>query len=103
MLLNKNPFSPLVGGLSGLVRNKYLIVTIVFLVWIAFFDKHSLVTNYQLNQDLEQLEKENADYKEQIAITKAEIEALNKDLEKFAREKYFFQKENEDVFVVVKK
>ena len=103
MFLGKNPLATYVGSFSGVFTNKYFIVVSLFLVWITFFDKHSLITNYKLNQKLEQLEAENLDYKNQIVATEAEIEELNQDLEKFAREKYFFQKENEDVFVVVKK
>ncbi len=103
MFLGKNPFSPYLGSLSGVFANKYFIVIVLFLVWITFFDKHSLITNYTLTQKLEALEKENLDYQDQIIETQAEIQELNQDLEKFAREKYYFQKENEDVFVVVKK
>jgi len=56
-----------------------------------------------LTQKLKALETENLDYQNQIIQTREEIHELNQDLEKFAREKYYFQKENEDVFVVVKK
>lgn len=103
MFLGKNPLSPYLGSLSGVFASKYFIVFALFLVWIAFFDKHSLVTNYKLTQKLNAIEKENLDFQDQITETRSEIKELNQDLEKFAREKYYFQKENEDVFVVVKK
>ncbi len=103
MFLRKNPLSPYLGSLSGVFTSKYFIVFALFLVWITVFDKHSLITNYKLTQKLEALESENLDYQNQIVNTQAEIKELNQDLEKFAREKYYFQKENEDVFVVVKK
>jgi len=103
MFLGKNPLSPYMGSLSGVFTNKYFIVIALFLVWITFFDKHSLITNYKLTQKLNAIENENLDFQNQISATQSEIKELNQDLEKFAREKYYFQKENEDVFVVVKK
>jgi len=103
MFLGRNPIAPYLGKYAGIVLNKYFVVFIVFLVWVAFFDKHSFLTNYKLNQTLKSLETENLDYQNQIVATEAEIKEHNQDLEKFAREKYYFQKENEDVFVVVKK
>ena len=103
MFLGKKPLAPYIGGISDIVKNKFVIVLALFVVWITFFDKHSLITNYKLSEKLEALEKENRDYQDKITATKTEIKELNQDLEKFAREKYYFQKENEDVFVVVKK
>lgn len=103
MFLGKNPIAPYLGKYSGVVLNKYFLVLALFIVWVAFFDKHSFVTNYKLNQKLEALQAENAEYEQHIIETEAEIKEHNQDLEKFAREKYYFQKENEDVFVVVKK
>ena len=103
MFLSKKKLAPSFGAYESVFKSKYFIVFALFLVWITFFDKHSLVTHYQLEQKLEDLEKENVDYEQKILDTKAEIAELNKDLEKFAREKYYFQKADEDVFVVVKK
>jgi len=103
MFLGRNPVAPYLGKYSGVLLNKYFIVFVVFLVWVAFFDKHSFLTNHRLNQTLKDLETENLEYQNQIVAPAAEIKEHNQDLEKFAREKYYFQKENEDVFVVVKK
>lgn len=103
MFLGRNPIAPYLGKYSGTILNKYFVVFVLFLVWVAFFDKHSFLTNYQLNQTLKSLETENLEYKSQIVATEAEIKEHQQDLEKFAREKYYFQKENEDIFVVVKK
>lgn len=93
----------LIPGNQDFWMNKYFIALVVFLVWITFLDKHSLVTNYRLQQKLTELEQENKSYKAKIAATNMEIEDLNEDLERFAREKYYFQKENEDVFIIVDK
>lgn len=92
-----------IGKNQDIWLNKYFIAFVVFFVWIAFLDKHSLVTNQKLKQKLTELEDENKAYQVKIAETNAEIDALNQDLERFAREKYFFQKDNEDVFIIVDK
>lgn len=103
MLLSKKTLVPKLGAYENIFRSKYFIVFALFVVWITFFDKHSLITNYKLDQKLQAIQQEDADYQNMILQTKEEIAELNKDIEKFAREKYYFQKANEDVFVVVKK
>ncbi|MBT8220789.1 MAG: septum formation initiator family protein [Bacteroidia bacterium] len=102
MHLGNRPLLTLFEGFNEILTNKYLLTFFLFLVWIIFFDKHSLITNHKLNDKLNELEEENTEYLLMIEETKEEIGELNQNLEKFAREKYFFQKENEDVFVIVK-
>jgi cell division protein FtsB len=90
--------------LFDLVKNKFFLVTIAFLVWMIFFDKNDLLSQYQYHQQVGKLKHERDFYK-------AETEKVNKDLdeldsnpqklEKFAREKYLMKKDNEDVFVIV--
>jgi len=103
MLLSKKTLAPRLGAYESFFRSKYFIVFALFAIWVTFFDKHSLITNYKLDQKLQAIQQEDADYQEMIKQTNAEIAEFNKDIEKFAREKFYFQKENEDVFVVVKK
>lgn len=85
------------------IKNKYFIATFLFLVWICFFDKNSLLdwTNALFN--LSERRAERSFYLRRIDSTDRQMRELksNKDsIEKFARERYFFQKEGEDVFIV---
>jgi cell division protein FtsB len=88
------------------LKNKYSITFLIFLFWVAFIDQNNLITQYQYRTQLDELETEKAYFAKEILRTKTELEELStnpKSLEKFAREKYFMRKENEQVFVFTTK
>ena len=85
--------------------NKYIITFLIFLVWLAFFDRNNLVDKMQLKGKITTLKKEKAYYQAKIDDDKRKMKELlsNKDnLEKFAREQYLMKNKNEDIFVIVK-
>jgi cell division protein FtsB len=91
--------------LIDLFKNKFFLVTIAFLVWMIFFDKNDLFSQYQYHQQVSKLKLERDFYKKQTAKVSKDLDELTSDpkkLEKFAREKYLMRKDNEDVFVVEK-
>lgn len=76
-----------------------------FAVWMVFFDKNDLFSQYQYHSQLSKLKHERDFYQKETAKVHQELDELttNKEmLEKFAREKYLMKKDNEDVFVIVK-
>ena len=85
-------------------RNKFFIATIIFIVWIAFFDDDNLVERFQNLMEIRQLKQDKEYYIEKIAEDSERLKELktNKEnLEKYAREQYLMKKDNEDVFVIV--
>ena len=89
-----------------LIKNKYLLTTIGIMVWLLFFDKNDVFSQMELTGKLNELKTERKYYIAEIENSKREIEELKtnkKSLEKFAREKYHMKKDNEDVYVIVKK
>ena len=91
--------------LIDLFRNKFFLVTVAFVVWMTFFDKNDLLSQYQYHQQVSKLEQERDFYKTETDKVSKDLEELTsnpRQLEKFAREKYLMRKDNEDVFVVVK-
>ncbi|MCK3685049.1 septum formation initiator family protein [Maribellus sp. YY47] len=91
-------------GASKILGNKYLIASIVFLVWILFFDENSISRHLKDRRQLSELVQQKAYYQERIAADKQKFEDLHKgkaELEKFAREQYYMSKPDEDVFVIV--
>lgn len=86
------------------LRNKYVIASFIFLLWVLFFDTNNLIDRYKQKQVLRQLEKDRKYYLERIDHDTRRMNELRTDresLEKFAREQYLMKKENEDVFVIV--
>lgn len=91
-------------GASKIFGNKYLIASIIFLVWILFFDENSITRHLKDRRQLSELVQQKAYYEERIAADKQKFEELHKgkaELEKFAREQYYMSKPDEDVFVIV--
>lgn len=85
--------------------NKYTIVGLLFVVWIALFDKYSFIDQLQLRSKISQMEKEKKYYQKKIEEDKRKKDELlgsRDNLEKFAREQYLMKKENEDIFIIVK-
>ena len=90
--------------LIDLFRNKYFLVSAAFLVWMIFFDKNDLFSQYQYRQEVSKLKQEKDFYTKENAKVSKDLEELTSDpqkLEKFAREKYLMKKDNEDVFLIV--
>ena len=88
----------------NLFKNKYFLVTAAFAVWMIFFDRNDLFSQYEYHQQVSKLEQERDFYQKETAKVAKDLEELNSNpqqLEKFAREKYLMKKDNEDVFVIV--
>ena len=87
-----------------LLKNFYVAATLGLLVWIVFFELNSIPTQIENAIKLRDLAKEKQYYLKEIELLKKEENnTLSNDQlrEKYAREKYFMKKPNEDVFVLV--
>lgn len=93
-LLSRIPF---------IFRNKYLLATVSFVVWMLFFDHNDMFTQLERRSQLNELKQSKQYYEKQIA----ENRKFSKDLqfnasaiEKYAREKYMMKRDNEDLFII---
>jgi cell division protein DivIC len=85
-------------------KNFFFISGILFFVWMLFIDNNHLISQIKLRAKLSDLEHEKAYFEDRIEEVKLEREALLTDkdlLERFAREKYFMKKDNEDLYILV--
>ena len=76
-----------------------------FAVWMMFFDKNDMLSQYEYRVQVNKLQQEKDFYTKEITAIQKDLKELDSNLntvEKFAREKYFMKKPNEDVFVIVK-
>jgi len=86
------------------LKNKYVFTTLAFLIWLSFFDKNDFISEYSYRQQLKSLREDKEFYLNEIKVNKEKLNELMSspaNLEKFAREKYYMKKDNEDVFVIV--
>ena len=79
-------------------------MAIGFIVWMTFFDRNDFILQYSYRQRLNALSKERDYFTKEIEKNKTTITELftnSKNLERYARERYFMKRDNEDVFVFV--
>ncbi|TDI69263.1 MAG: septum formation initiator family protein [Bacteroidetes bacterium] len=85
-----------------ILGNKYMLILILFLVWMFYFDTNSYFIHKELNDDVNALEETKEFYNEEIKNDKAFIEKMkdSDEVEKYAREKYYLKKQNEDIYII---
>ena len=83
-------------------KSWFVIILIVFAVWMLFFDANSWLIHHELNSDIEDLENSKEYYKKEIIKDNKAIKKLSTEegLEKFAREKYYMKRNNEEIFII---
>ena len=85
------------------LRNKFIVVRTIFVVWMFFFDSNSVIKQYSLQSTLQELKDKDSYHKDEIQQSEKYNEELftnDKTREKFAREHYYMKKADEDVFVI---
>ena len=83
-------------------KNIYLIVLIVFMIWMLFFDAHSWLFHHELNSDIDELEYQKDHYRNEMAKDQEFINELTTEegIERIARETYYMKKPNEDIYII---
>ena len=89
--------------IPSFLRNKYLLATAAFVVWMLFFDHDDIFTQLERKKELREIQASKSYYQKQIA----ENQKISKELqfnasavEKYAREKYLMKRDNEDLYII---
>ena len=84
------------------IKSTYGIIIILFIIWMIFFDSNSLLVHNDLNNDINKLNEQKSYYNSEIDKDKKELNMIQTDtgLEKYAREKLYMKKDNEDIFII---
>ncbi len=93
----------LLQSIPSFFRNKFLLTTVAFCVWMVFFDKDDLLIQRQRSNELNDLQESKVYFKEEIEKERKFSEDLQTSpatIEKFAREKYLMKKDNEDLYLI---
>lgn len=98
---SKDPIKELWLKLPPYLRNKYFLALVAFTFIMVFLDRHDIATQFRLNRTVDRLEQELVDYDDLIEQAEAEKRDMETNRETFAREGYFMQKDDEDVFIIV--
>lgn len=91
-------------NIPKILRNRYVLALIGFMVYITFFDAHDLISQMQIRWKLHKINEEKIYIESELQNAKDQTIELSTNkimLEKFAREQYRMKRENEDVFVIL--
>lgn len=75
-------------------------VAVVLLLWITFFDSHSLIRRYQWHTEHDRLTQENRELRARIEALETQLEQPLSDevVERIAREEYGMKRPDETVY-----
>jgi len=86
------------------LRNKYILTIVIFVVWLLLFDSNNLITRYKEMRELHKLKTDREYYIKKIESDRKKLHELktdNQNLEKFAREQYRMKKADEDLYIIL--
>ena len=86
------------------LKNKFTLATLFFVIWMLFFDRNDLISQYSFRCKLHKVMDDKAYYLNEIEQNKKDMHELMSDkqhLEKFARERYLMKKDQEDIFLII--
>ncbi|MDD6436850.1 MAG: septum formation initiator family protein [Prevotella sp.] len=95
--------SRLTAILNWLNHYKYLIVIVVGVLIVGFFDDNSLLRRVKLQLQISKIEDEIDAFNKKNEAEKKELNELKRNpkaIEKIAREQYFMKADDEDIFVL---
>jgi cell division protein DivIC len=93
-----------INRIPALLRNKYILTILIFLLWLILFDSNNLIARYKEMRELYKLRNDKEYYLNKIETDSKMLKELktdNDNLEKFAREHYRMKKPDEDLYIIL--
>ena len=85
------------------VRNKYVLATIIFLLVLLFFDEYNLMDTRRVSKQVNALKAEEKQLRDDMVADSLRAVALRNDLdelERYGRENYYMKRSDEDIYVI---
>ena len=88
--------------LPTILKNKFVITFGIFLFYLVFIDDNDIFYIVNQKKKLNELELQNEEMKTKLQNTKKDFNKISDldNLEAYAREKKFFKRYDEDIFVI---
>lgn len=86
------------------VKNRYFLACFIFLMYISFFDRNSIINQIEQKAEIRELKRQTEFYQKEIEATKKSLHDLSTNyqtMENYARENFLMKKDNEDIFLVI--
>lgn len=100
-----NPHNDSKSLIAHLWKHKLLIFIVLFVLWIVFFDRNSVMMHIERENNIASLQDSIEYYKREIERLNLHLEELQNDpreMEKFVRERYNMKRDNEDIYIIEK-
>ena len=81
-------------------KYKYWLTIVSFLIYMMFFDQYRIPVAISIYSNVAVLEQEKLNYQNLIVKVREDKRDIENNYEKFAREKYYMSRSDEDVFVI---
>jgi len=97
------PMRKIIGWAGKLYSNFYIGTSLLFLIWITFFDGNDLITLISNKIELMETERKIGYFQRKVDEVTAERFRILENpeaQERYAREKFLMKKADEDVFVI---
>ncbi len=101
MAKKQDPIVRLWNRIPPYLRNRYFLTLVAFTVLMVFVDRHDVWTQFRLHNTVNRLERDLDRYDELTEAAEAEKLDMEVNRERFARENYYMQRDDEDVFIIV--
>jgi hypothetical protein len=90
-------------NIPSILKNKYILCSVVFIVLFFFIDDNSISMSFSLREQKQKLESEKLFLKESIEKDSILIEKFYNNIseyEKYGRENYYMKRKDEDIFII---
>jgi hypothetical protein len=98
---SSNPVTEFWNSIPPYLRNRYVLTLVLFTLLMVFVDRHDVGTQFRLHTTVNRLEADLERYDQLTADAEAEKLDMEQNRERFARENYYMQQDDEDVFIIV--
>ena len=84
------------------IGNRYVLLSIAFVVWMIFFDTNSWLIHRELDEEIEVLEQRKSQFEQDIKKDSDFVTQMQDtfEMERYARSQYYLKKENETIFLI---
>lgn len=97
-LLFMNPMKKI----PAILINRYFLVSVVFVVWMLFFDQRDYFQQKASAEELKKIQNATKYYNDEINSTKSQLNNLQSkptSIEKYGRERYLLKREGEELYL----
>ena len=97
-LLFMNPMKKI----PAILINRYFLVSVVFVVWMLFFDQRDYFQQKASEEELKKIQNATKYYNDEINSTKSQLNNLQSkptSIEKYGRERYLLKREGEELYL----